>query len=140
MEKALLPITGKRSKSCLQAICVVYFNQHLAATHSKCWSKYDIYQWIQSDLSHTYFLLLLSWTYSVLFLLNFVSIILLFSHFFQPFCTKNVKILISTSSVWSAQHPNAGRNIQHIWFFPTNTQSCSFAKIFFLLKPVYSFC
>ena len=26
----------------------------------------DIYQWIQSDLSHTYFLLLLSWTYSVL--------------------------------------------------------------------------
>ena len=26
----------------------------------------DIYQWIQSDLLHTYFLLLLSWTYSVL--------------------------------------------------------------------------
>ena len=30
----------------------------------------DIYQWIQSDLSHTYFLLLLSWTYSVLIRIN----------------------------------------------------------------------
>ena len=28
--------------------------------------SFDLYQWIQSDLSHTYFLLLLSWTYSVL--------------------------------------------------------------------------
>ena len=34
---------------------------------------------------------------------------LAFSSFFQPFCMKNVEML---TSVWSAQHPNTGQNIQ----------------------------
>ena len=36
--------------------------------------SFDLYQWIQSDLSRTYFLLLLPWTYSVLTLLPNVDI------------------------------------------------------------------
>ena len=49
-----------------------YYNEnnlneyHILHEYHLIVSFMDIYQWIQSDLSHTYFLLLLSWTYSVL--------------------------------------------------------------------------
>ena len=46
------------------------------------------------------------------FLLKFAANLLKFLAFFRFFAAKTLKITISTS-VWRAQHPNAGRNIQH---------------------------
>ena len=48
------------------------------------------------------------------FLLNFASIFLLFLSF-SAFCTKNGEVQISTS-IWNAQHPNAGQNMQQLKF------------------------
>ena len=49
-----------------------------------------------------------------LFLLNFATNLLLFA-FFQLFNTKNTENEIVTS-VWGAQHPNTGQNIQQLNF------------------------
>ena len=65
------------------------------------------------DFMHTLILnLLLQLFYAclLLYMLNFVANFLLFL-LFQVFGVKNIKINI-LSSVWSAQHPKAGRNVQ----------------------------
>ena len=56
--------------------------------------------WVQTQNTH--------------FLLIFASIFLLFLPFYK-FLAKNVKKHISTS-IWSAQHPNAGSNLLHTIF------------------------
>ena len=64
---------------------VVYFNQHLGAAHSKCWLKCRLKK--ARNLQQIFC-------------------------FFCFFAEKMLKMTISTS-IWSAQHLNAGQNIQH---------------------------
>ena len=55
-----------------QSICCVFgYNLIVMKNHLYKMSLHvlDIYQWIQSGLSHTYFLSLLSWTYSMLIII-----------------------------------------------------------------------
>ena len=65
------------------------------------------------------------------YLLQFAANFLLFQFFFAA---KTLKMTISTN-VWSAQHPNTGRNIQHL----QTPILCIFFLYFFALFLLFSF-
>ena len=90
---------------------VVYFNQRLGAARSKCWLKYAFLMFLTSTSykKEKKAKKFAAKFYKKTLFLKFAP--KRWSKFFQLFSFKNVKNHILTS-VWRAQHPNAGRNIQ----------------------------
>ena len=92
---------------------VVYFDQRLGAAHSKRWSK----SYKSLFLEEKAHFLGIKQSTSVLVQIKknlfFAQICCKFLAFLRFFAAKTLKMSISTS-VWSAQHPNAGRSIQHM--------------------------
>ena len=67
--------------------------------------------------------------------LFFAKICCKFLAFFRFFAAKTLKMVILTS-VWSAQHPNAGRNMQHLTKFKLWFENVTYLRLTSLEKNI----
>ena len=115
------------NNTCNESVDVVYFDQYLGAGHCKHWSKraffLNIHLGYSFNFTVVYFCQILLvfkvarptfWNKAIIY--SFLPHFLSFLHQHLAKTSKKYKKQISTS-IWSAQYPNAGQNKQQKTLF-----------------------